>query len=113
MRSAMTSAARLALLALCVAAGCPGATPDATAFPVLAIRRGAGDDALAQHTLTAREQALFQAMNDSIGPLPKDAPEAAYREAIVAVGARFGLSAGESIAFYTRTFFSIFEPDAR
>ncbi len=79
-------------------------------FPILAHRRDAGDDALLDHQLTAKEQALFHEMDEATLSIAEDSELEAYYEIIVPIGARHGLSRPQAIAFWTRATLSTFEP---
>ena len=82
-------------------------------YPVLSILRNAGADALLHHKLTEPEKLLFKAIDSETLKLPKMALESAYHEVVVRVGAKYGLSPEQSIAFFARTTLGEFEPDAR
>jgi hypothetical protein len=79
-------------------------------LPVLDIRRSDGDDALLRHRLTEDERILFKEMDSATASLPEGAELDEYHRVVSAVGAGHGLSRQQSIAFWTRTTFSMFEP---
>jgi hypothetical protein len=78
-------------------------------LPVLEIRGSDGDDALLKYRLTEVERILFKEMDSATASLPEGAELAEYHRVVPAVGAGHGLSRQQSIAFWTRTTFSIFE----
>lgn len=81
-----------------------------TDFPVLALLRDDGDDALLGRRLTAKEQTLFHEMDQATLRIAADSDLEAYYEIIIPVGERHGLNVQQAIAFWTRTTFCIFEP---
>jgi len=78
-------------------------------LPLLQFTRGDGEGALLSHKLTDLERAIFMEMNSATLTLPEDSPLEKYHEAVVPIGAKHGLDAKQSIAFWTRSTFSIFE----
>jgi|GEM_PF-6816641 len=82
----------------------------AATYPILAIQRAASSDALLEHELTAAERRLFREIDAATARLPSGATLVDHHRVAVEIGARYGLDARESIAFFTRTTFSEFEP---
>jgi hypothetical protein len=82
-------------------------------LPILHIRRSEGDAALAAHRLTSDEQRVFRVLDALTGQLPGDAEQSAYHRTVAEAGAAFGLSPGQSVAFWTRTTFRVFEAGVR
>jgi hypothetical protein len=78
-------------------------------LPVLKIRRTQGDDALLSHKLTADEKRLFKVFDTATAKLPKGTDLSEYHTKVAELGEQFGLTPGQSIAFWTRTTFRIFE----
>ncbi len=85
-------------------------------FPVLDYAREDGDQVLRSHEMTSDERTLFQQMDEAVASANNDDDiEADYAivEAIVeAIGSDNGLTRNQAVAFWTRTTFSIFEPEA-
>ncbi|MEY3297497.1 MAG: hypothetical protein RLZZ597_757 [Cyanobacteriota bacterium] len=81
-----------------------------TDFPILAHRRDAGDEALLNHQLTEKEQPVFREMDQATSGIAGDSDLDAYYQIVIPIGDRHGLSAPQSIAFWTRATFSTFEP---
>lgn len=106
----MTLRPRLLLLVLALCRPCPAAQPAAERFPILAIVRSEDSSILLQYTLTAEERRLSLAMDEAMGRLPDTAPREEYFRVAETLGAKFGLSDAESVAFFVRTTFSEFEP---
>lgn len=79
-------------------------------FPILSIERAAGDDALLGYKLTDEESSLFKKMDAAVVSLGQDIELEACHRAVIAIGKQHGLSEEQSIAFWTRTTFSMFEP---
>jgi hypothetical protein len=79
-------------------------------LPVLKIRRAEGDEALLRHKLTADEKRVFGVFDKATAKLPKDTDLSDYHRVVVKLGEQFGLTPPESIAFWTRTTFMLFEP---
>jgi hypothetical protein len=75
----------------------------------LTSRRSEGDDALLNHKLTADEQRVFKVFDSATAKLAKDAEQSEYHQTVAALGKQFGLTEEQSIAFWTRTTFSMFE----
>lgn len=102
---------RYLLVALLVLASLhAGAEPPAASFPILAIPRSAGSDALLAHELTPEEKRLFKEIDAKTAALPRNAEASAYHAVAIEIGKRYGLSSAQSIAFFMRTTFSEFEP---
>jgi hypothetical protein len=78
-------------------------------LPVLKIRRSLGDDALAAHKLTADEQRVFKVFDSATAKLPEDSDTSEYHRLVAELGEQFGLTPDQSIAFWTRTTFMLFE----
>jgi hypothetical protein len=78
-------------------------------LPVLKIRRAQGDDALLKHKLNDDEKKLFKEMDTATGELPEDTDLEDYHRLVSEIGAKYGLSKEQSIAFWTRTTFMVFE----
>ena len=78
-------------------------------LPVLGIRRSAGDNALLNHKLTDDEKVLFKEMDSATASLPEDADQSQYHQVVSEIGAKYGLSRQQSVAFWTRTTFMVFE----
>lgn len=78
-------------------------------YPILAIRRKHGEEALRAHQLTPDEHAMFLAFDSATSSLPENSPIIDYHRAAARVGATHGLSRWESVAFWTRTTFGLFE----
>lgn len=87
-----------------------GTVTTAADFPILAFRRSQGDDVLVGYQLTPLESSLFREMDSAGLELPVDADLDRYYSVIVPIGAKHGLDAAQSIAFWTRTTLSSFEP---
>lgn len=78
-------------------------------LPILNIPPSAGDDALLHYELTPDEQQLFNLFDTAAGELPEDADLPEYHSIVAKLGQEFGLTPEQSIAFWTRTTFSMFE----
>ena len=81
-----------------------------TRFPVLALSPLQGEEALHAHKMTAQEQELFTAMDEAVAAVDEDAPIENNFEIVTPIGAKYGLDVEQSIAFWVRTTFSMFEP---
>jgi hypothetical protein len=81
-----------------------------TEYPILAVPRSAGANALLSHKLTDQERRLFKEIDSETNKLPANAAPDAYYAVAASVGKRYGLSAKQSVAFFIRTTFSEFEP---
>jgi hypothetical protein len=79
-------------------------------LPVLKIRRSKGENALLNHKLTADEQQVFRVFDAATAKLPKGADLSKYQQVVAELGEQFGLTPEQSIAFWTRTTFMMFEP---
>ena len=79
-------------------------------LPLLRFTRQDGEDALLRYKLTEAEKKLFMEMDAAVVALPGDAPLELHHDAAVRIGARHGLTRSQSIAFWTRATFSVFEP---
>ena len=86
------------------------AEQSAASFPILAIQRSAGSDALLAHELTPEEQRLFKEIDARTAALPESSELSAYHEVAIRIGRHYGLSPAQSVAFFTRTTFGEFEP---
>lgn len=82
----------------------------ADAYPVLSIPRNAGTDALLKYKLAVEERKLFKEIDSATANLAADADLSAYHKIAAEIGSRHGLTASQSIAFFTRTTFGVFEP---
>ncbi len=78
-------------------------------LPILKISPSAGDDALLHYDLTPDEQKLFDLFDAAAGELPEGADLPEYHSIVAELGQEFGLKPEQSIAFWTRTTFSMFE----
>jgi hypothetical protein len=78
-------------------------------LPVLKIKRSAGDDALLAHKLTEEERALFERMDSATSSLSPETDLTEYHRIVSAIGAAHGLTPQQSVAFWTRTTFMVFE----
>jgi hypothetical protein len=89
-----------------------GSTPQLTAeqLPLLRFTQKDGEDALLRYKLTEVEQKLFKEMDSATAKLAEDAPLDANHDTVAQIGAKYGLGRSQSIAFWTRATFSIFEP---
>ena len=85
------------------------AADKANNYPILAIPRSAGADALLKYELTARERELFEEIDARTSHLPRSATPAEYHAVAVEIGSQHGLSPEQSIAFFVRTTFNEFE----
>lgn len=83
----------------------------ASSYPVLLIPRTDEPGALLKYKLTAEERRLFKEIDSETAKLPPDADLSAYHAIAIRIGKRFGLGSRESVAFFTRTTFSQFEPE--
>ena len=81
-----------------------------SAYPILAIPKTGSTSALLKYELTPREHKLFLEMDERTAKLPRDATSAEYHAAVAEVGKKYGLTRGQSIAFFVRTTFGYFEP---
>lgn len=81
-----------------------------SAYPILSIPRSANPQPLLKYKLTEDEKRLFKEIDSETAKLPQDADLSAYHAIAVRIGKRYGLNSRESIAFFTRTTFSEFEP---
>lgn len=79
-------------------------------LPILRFAREAGEDVLLGYQLTPPENELFEEMDAATAEIDPDSELEAYYEVVIPIGARRGLSPPESIAFWTRTTLSSFEP---
>ena len=79
-------------------------------FPVLRFDRKGSDDVLLGYQLTPQEQELFAEMDAATAEIDPDSELEAYYVIVIPLGERRGLSPPESIAFWTRTTLSSFEP---
>jgi hypothetical protein len=95
-------------IALCIS-GTTLAAEAASSYPILAIPRTAGADALLKYELTPRERVLFKEIDAKTTALPSDATSAQFRTVAAQVGRRFGLTPEQSYAFFVRATFSEFE----
>jgi len=80
-------------------------------YPILAIPRSSGDQALLDYKLTTDEKRLFREMDSQTAALSKESDLAVYHEAVEQIGRKHGLDKRQSIAFWTRTTFSFFESE--
>jgi len=80
-------------------------------LPILEITRVQGENALLAYKRTEAERRLFQEMDGEAAKLPESASLDEYHDIVAIVGTRHGLTRWQSIAFWTRTAFSIFEPE--
>jgi hypothetical protein len=78
-------------------------------LPVLEIRRSQGDNALLSHKLTADEQRVIKVFDSATAKLAEDAELSEYHRAVAELGHQFGLTSEQSVAFWTRTTFMLFE----
>ncbi|UCH88584.1 MAG: hypothetical protein JSV49_10055 [Thermoplasmata archaeon] len=78
-------------------------------LPILQYIAEQGDNKLLNHEITTDEKALFRELDAATAAVDSDQLEAIY-EVIVPIGAKYGLSRNETIAFWTRCTFGIFEP---
>jgi len=79
-------------------------------LPILQYSPDGGDGQLLDHQMTADEQALFSELDAAAAAVGSDELDAIY-EVIIPLGAGHGLSAQQTIAFWTRATFRTFEPD--
>lgn len=78
-------------------------------LPILHVRRSQGDDAFVSYKLTLDEQRVVKVFDQAIAELPDDADVSACHQMVAAIGEQFDLTPEQSVAFWTRTTFSIFE----
>lgn len=83
----------------------------ATGFPVLDCAREDGDQVLLDHEMTSDERVLFQRMDEAVASANNDDDIEADYAIVEAIGADNGLTRRQSIAFWIRTTFRIFEPE--
>jgi hypothetical protein len=76
--------------------------------PILQYSPDQGDEQLLSHQMTDDENALFSELDAASAAVESDELDAIY-QVIVPLGAAHGLSANETIAFWTRSTFSMFE----
>jgi hypothetical protein len=79
-------------------------------FPVLSIQRSEDSNVLLGYQLTPKEKQLFKEIDTEAAKLPADAALSAYHQLAVRIGERYGLTPDQSVAFFTRTTLSEFEP---
>ena len=60
--------------------------------------------------MTSQEQEVFSAMDKAVAVADEDAPLDDNLELVIPIGAKFGMDVEQSIAFWVRTTFSLFEP---
>lgn len=81
---------------------------------ILRISPAAGEAALQAHELDAEERLVFEAMDQAVqarcGHTDAEAELEANFDCVAAVGRRFGLDRSQSIAFWVRSTFGLFEP---
>ena len=84
-------------------------------LPILNIKPSQGQAALLAYNLTEKEKMVFQDMDKASSPVPESQnPEQDLEnvyKVIVPIGAKYGLDRNQSIAFWTRVTFSLFERD--
>jgi hypothetical protein len=78
-------------------------------LPILKILRWQGDDALLNHKLTPDEKRVFEVFDSATAKLPENVDLSEYHRTVVALGEVFGLTAEQSIAFWARATFMLFE----
>ncbi len=79
-------------------------------LPVLKIRHSQGVDALLDHKMTADEQRVFKVFDAATAQIPRGADLSEYHQLVAELGEQFGLTPEQSITFWTRTTFMLFEP---
>lgn len=80
-------------------------------LPVLEYVREDGDQVLLSHEMTYDERTLFQQMDEAVASASDDDDIEADYAIVEAIGSDNGLTRNQSVAFWTRTTFSIFEPE--
>ena len=109
------------LLTLAMMVGCANQQPEpkpsrsevksSTRFPVLKYSREEGDQILLNHELTSDERELFRQMDAAVAAADNKDDIGADYAIVETIGADHGLTRNQAIAFWTRTTFSMFEPD--
>lgn len=77
-------------------------------LPILQYKPGQDEDRLVEHQMSQDEETLFAELDEASSEIDNDDLEVTY-EVIVPLGAAHGLTANETIAFWTRSTFRIFE----
>ena len=78
-------------------------------LPILALSRNDGDHALLGYKLTPDEQKLFKEIDAATCNLLMDAPIRDYHDVAARIGANYGLTRQQSVAFFMRAMLSMFE----
>lgn len=78
-------------------------------LPILRYTADQGEDQLVEHEMTDEEKALLSELDEASAAVESDDPEDTYA-VITPIGAAHGLSKNETIAFWVRTTFAMFEP---
>ena len=78
-------------------------------LPILALSRTDGDQALRGYKLTPDEQKLFKEIDAATNNLLMDAPLLDYYAVVGRIGAKYGLTYHQSVAFFMRAMLSTFE----
>lgn len=78
-------------------------------LPILKYNPEQDDDKLLKHEMTSDERHLFREMDAAVSSVPTDELETIYK-VILPLGFKHGLKDNETIAFWTRSTFRLFEP---
>lgn len=78
-------------------------------LPILALSRTGGDQMLRGHKLMPDEQKLFEELDQATCILLMDAPIRNYHDVAARIGAKYGLTRQQSVAFFMRAMLSTFE----
>lgn len=85
------------------------ATVTTSDLPILRFKHAMGDDVLLGYKLTDVERTIFMEMDSATAKLPEETTTEQYHATIIPIGKNHGLTPSQSIAFWTRSTFSIFE----
>jgi len=78
-------------------------------LPILEIDRSKSPAALGRHVLTPDEQKVFSLFDSKTAGMPENTPLTEYYDVVAELGKQLGLDREQSIAFWIRTTFSMFE----
>ncbi|MDB5033604.1 MAG: hypothetical protein JWQ98_845 [Chlorobi bacterium] len=79
------------------------------ALPILEFTPNDGEQALLDHQLSEREREIFREMDRETLALPDEAELEEHHAVVIPIGARYGLDAEQSVVFWVRSTFMLFE----
>lgn len=101
---------KLAFISLLLGFIVPKQTFAKNPLPILDIDPNQGQEALLNYKMTKQELEIFHKMNEAVAKEPQERSLEEDYALVIPIGASYQLNPKQSIAFWVRSTFSLFEP---